>query len=408
MNSQIQPQLNYQSLINQGLSKKTSSLQFLPDCLVAISKTKLIEWKGKKIKSSYLIDLVHTLILKYYFKGENRFALYSIVLKERYGYLYNLYIDYLLEIGTIKLVSNYRAGRTSRVYALNPEVFSGQIQRINNTDKTLLKKYKKKIFDSFEFVEGADSSIEKEVREKLISDLFSVTIDAERSLVYLNSLPKSDPNGYNRNVYSVESINNKHIFYHFDNYGRLHTNFTILKTFIRQNCLQIGGEETSELDIKNSQPLFLAKLIKDSGTAWVSESEFALFSQLVCTGKFYDYILQNSNVVKGAVKEVVYKVLFGHNRSNSKADLVFKGLFPTVYHFIKLYKREFGSYKILAHQLQRAESSLIYNKIVKKIMTTRPEIKIITIHDSLIFASKWRSIVESIFQDQLISELDLN
>ena len=128
----------------------------------------------------------------------------------------------------------------------------------------------------------------------------------------------------------------------------------------------------------------------------------------MCTGKFYDYIVQNSEVKKGSVKELVYRVLFGHNRSNSKADLVFKSLFPTIHHFIKLYKQEFGNYKVLAHQLQRAESDLIYNKIVKKIMSSQPEIKIITIHDSLIFASRWRSVVERIFYAELSSELDLN
>ena len=92
-----------------------------------------------------------------------------------------------------------------------------------------LKKYKKKIYDTIDFVKQHESSIKPEIREKLISDLFSVEIDLERSILFLNFLKKEDIDIYNRNVYSVESINDKHIFYHFDNYGRLHTNFTILK-----------------------------------------------------------------------------------------------------------------------------------------------------------------------------------
>lgn len=61
---------------------------------------------------------------------------------------------------------------------------------------------------------------------------------------------------YNRNKYSIECINDKHIFYHFDKYGRLHTNFTILKSFIRKNCLLIDNEETYEFDIKKFTATF--------------------------------------------------------------------------------------------------------------------------------------------------------
>ena len=108
---------------------------------------------------------------------------------------------------------------------------------------------------------------------------------------------------------------------------------------------------------------------------------------------------------KGAVKEMTYKVLFGHNRVNSKSDKIFSSIFPTIHHFIKLYKKEWSNHKILAHDLQRAESNLIYNKIIKKIMLLNPEIKIITVHDSLVFPKKYRDIVQSIFDYELSAEL---
>jgi hypothetical protein len=64
-------------------------------------------------------------------------------------------------------------------------------------------------------------------------NLDHVDIDYVRSLFFLDSTLQYD-DIYNKNKYSVECINDKHIFYHFDNYGRLHTNFTILKSFIRK------------------------------------------------------------------------------------------------------------------------------------------------------------------------------
>jgi hypothetical protein len=42
-------------------------------------------------------------------------------------------------------------------------------------------------------------------------------------------------------------------------------------------------------------------------------------------------------------------------------------------------------YQVLAYDLQKAESNLIFNTIIKKVMNIYPEIKIITVHDSIVF-----------------------
>ena len=49
---------------------------------------------------------------------------------------------------------------------------------------------------------------------------------------------------------------------------------------------------------------------------------------------------------RNLVKEYTYKVLFGRNGTNSKADKIFSSLFPTIHHFIKLYKKENDDYKV--------------------------------------------------------------
>jgi hypothetical protein len=398
----------YRSNISSKLNKKTKSLQFLPQVLQSISVHKTINFNDKKIKVSYIIDIVHNLMLKYYFKKENSFVINATVLKQKYGHEYKSYVDYLTSNGIISMKCNYKAGVISRIYQLNPQIFKSKILRVKNDDKVLIKKYKKKVFDSIDFVDAKKSSINQEIREKLISDLFSVDIDFERSIFFLNCLKREDIDIYNRNIYSVESINDKHIFYHFDDYGRLHTNFTILKSFIRKNCLLIDGEETCEIDIKNSQPLFLCKLINDSKTAWVNKEEFEFFKSLTISGNFYQYMMQVSGIKdRNQVKELTYKVLFGMNRSNSKSDLLFSKLFPTIHHFIKLYKKEYGNYKILAHDLQRAESGLIYNKIIKKLMLLHPDIKLLTVHDSIVFPKRYRDEVQCIFDWELSQEFDL-
>ena len=84
---------------------RKKSLQFLPECLMDISKEKNFLYKDQKLKSAYVIDIIHNLLLKYYFKKENSFSLSSLILKDKYGYLYNYYMDFLKEKQIIKLMA---------------------------------------------------------------------------------------------------------------------------------------------------------------------------------------------------------------------------------------------------------------------------------------------------------------
>ena len=95
--------------------------------------------------------------------------------------------------------------------------------------------------------------------------------------------------------------------------------------------------------------------------------------------------------------------MFGKNY-RSKGDDLFKKLFPTIHLFIKEYKKLHNNYKILSHDLQNLESCLIFNKIIKEIMYIYPEIKLITIHDSIVCQTKYKEIVESIFYKHINEE----
>ena len=391
---------------SKNLEKKKYSIQFLPTQLIQESKTKHHVYKNQKIKSAYLVDIVHNLILKYYFKKDNSFNLSSIVLKEKYGHIYNYYIEYLVEKKILVLVKNHMKGKNARIYKLSDDVINGTITRYKNEDRTLLKKYKNAV--SLITKEDIESSkILPEVKRKLVEDLFHIEIDYSRSIFFLDSTIQ-DTDIYNRNKYSVECINDKHIFYHFDNYGRMHTNFTILKSFIRKNCLLIDGEETFEIDIKNSQPLFLCKLIEADGKEIVDQNEYELFKYLTMNGKFYQYVIDNSDIkVKKTIKECIYKVFFGKNYHN-KHDQLFKKIFPTIHNFIKYYKKIKGGYKVLSYDLQNLESELVFNKIVNEVRINHPEIHLITVHDSIICSKKHKNIIIDIFTEKLSNEFSNN
>lgn len=400
--------VDYTILINNKINKKKTSLQFLPQCLSHLKSEKNFHFDSQKLKSAYLIDLVHNLLLKYYMKKENFFQLHSLVLKDKYGYLYGSYIKYLITNDIIRLERNYKAGVRSKAYSLNPMVFKQKIERYQNNDNILLKKFKRKIIDSIDLDKEVKSPIDLSIRKKLVDDLFSITIDTERSMFFLNSIKRKDLDIWNRNAYSVESISNKHIFFHFDNYGRMHTNFTILRSFIRKNCLLIDGQPTAEIDIKNSQPFFLCKLISDIQSSWVNKEEFDFFRQLTLNGTFYEFIMNSIGTDdRKLVKEMTYKVLFGRNSLKSKSDKIFSELFPTIYNFIKLYKKDLGDYKALSYDLQRAESKFVFNTVIKRIINEYPEIKMITVHDSIVFPVKWKKEITEIFEQERNVELNL-
>lgn len=392
------------SNIRKKLEDKKHSLQFLPESLEQFSKSKFFEYKSQKLKSSYALDIMHNLILKYYFKKDNRFHLMSTILKEKYGHLYNYYMDYLVEAKSIEMISNYRAGRNAKVYKISDHVLKGKIMRYVNKDATLLKKYKNKV-SQVEEAGTKDSLIDSDIKAMLVDDLFYTKIEFDKAIFYLDNLEHNDTDIYNRNRYSVECVNDKHIFYHFDSYGRMHTNFTILKSFIRKNCLLLDGEETHEIDIVNSQPLFLNKIIADSDSKWVSKDELELFRDLTINGNYYQYVMNHIGTTnRPLVKEMTYKVLFGRNMHNSKADKAFKELFPTIHNFIRLYKKEKGDYKVLAYELQKAESNLIFNKIIREVKNSFPDIKIVTVHDSIIVPRNRRHEVDAIFRTKLYEE----
>lgn len=392
-------ELDSHKILKKNIENKTSSLQFLPKALFDISKEKYIYYNDKKLKTTYLIDITHNLILKYYYRKVNKFHLSSNILKEKYGNNYNYYINYLLDNKILLLLSNYKKGYNTKIYAIYETILNDEIIRYRNSDKILLKKFKNNILELKEDVDTEDKKIDNDIKLKLVNDLFKVDIQLDRSIFFLDSLKDNDLSIYNSNKYSVESIQDRHIFYHFDAYGRMHTNFTILKSFIRKNCLLIDGCETLEIDISNSQPLFLTKLIKDSGTKWVDKDEYELLYNLTFNGVFYDYIMMHMGTSdRKSVKNLTYKVLFGKNYS--KSDKIFQKLFPTTYNYIKLYKKECGDYKALAYSLQRAESNLIFNKVIRHIMNVA-DIPMITIHDSIVYPKQYKEIVEPIFYEEL-------
>ncbi len=386
------------------IEKSDFLYQFLPREFEYLTLTKKVIYKDINLKTDYLINIIHELILKFYFTNDESHNLWSNILKRKYGKHYNHYIDYLVENKFMNMISNYYVGKKAKTYKLN--ITTLDIIRHKSTDKILLKKHKKDyIYQTF--TNKQESPINLQIRKKLIDNLYHVNIDYDCAFNWLKTQKKNktiDLNQYFKNLSSIDGIQTNHIFFKFDQYGRLHTNFTVLKKHIRQNCLTIDNQQIMELDISNSQPLFFAVYLKTEIGEDNFNDEVKRYVECVKNGLIYDEIQQRfPDIIKNRqdAKMLMYKILFGKNGTRKIENKMFKELYPTVFNYIKEFKILSDSYKSLAHELQNLESNFIFNTVIVELIKKFPHIKFFTVHDSIIFPSKYKEEVSLIFNYHL-------
>jgi len=382
--------------------------QFVPKEFEYLTHQKKVEFKGKNLKTSYLINIIHELLIKYYFTNntEIKFNLSSTILRKKYGEFYNYYMMYLMEKKFISLISKYYVGKKTNTYKINIQNIYDTI-RYKNYDKILIKKLNRDLYE-ISITELNNSPIPLEIRKVLVNYLTKIDIDYKKSKDFLDELKSSkkiELSKYKKNEISIENISIKNIYFKFDSYGRFHNNFTILKKEIRGDFLTINGEHLYELDITNSQPLFFAILLKKEVPHINGDTR--RYFDLVKNGLVYDDIIQNSRIKdrKGA-KNLMYKVLFGNNEENKKENKIFKKLYPSVYEYILEFKIEKKNYRFLSHHLQRMESEFMFNNVVQEVIEKYPKMPFFTVHDSILFPRSYRTDVKKIFDKYLNRLLD--
>lgn len=366
-------------------------LKYIPKIFNKISDKEIIHYNGYRLKTAYLINIVDVFLSKYVFLNSDKISLSSKIMKSNYGDKYNYYINYLIEKDVIKLWKNYSTGRHSRIYKLTDKTK----KNITHTEITIPTKLKNKIKNAT----NKTNTVEQHIQKKLVNDLTKVDIKYKESKDWIKE-QNLEERGYLSNMTAIKKINMKNIFYTFDSFGRLHTNFTTLKKHIRNNYLNIDGEQLKEIDITNSQPFFLYLLMKKKGF-----NEFTNFDKDVLNGIIYDKIADKENITRNKAKVHVYSVLFGRNK-NSKSDIMFKSMYPKVYNWIKEYKCEHKNYKIVAQILQKIESTFVFNNLINEVILYNKNIPIITIHDAILIPEKYYEKVLKIFIKEINKLLD--
>lgn len=197
-----------------------------------------------------------------------------------------------------------------------------------------------------------------------------------------------------------------------DDYGRVHTNVTNLKSELR-SFLRIDGHTLSGFDISNSQPLFLAMLLSNPSKVEVerifsslpSHDVYALslmnctdldaYRELAASGRLYEFIQSElgGRHSRENIKTECMKFFYGWKDTRSIVGPVFREHFPSVLNAINLIKA--SNYRTLSHLLQRLEARFVIDSVCGR-LKTETGIPLITIHDSILTTDENEEILKDV------------
>ena len=366
-----------------------------------LTMNKKILYKATHLKTEYLFYLIHHFIFNYSF-DKDELRLSSEIMQKIYGMNYLRYIEYLLENEFLTKIENY----SSHLHKSNKYKIIEKVDEIfvyHTTDFILNKKYRANKNDKTKNVRNVLSPIPIEIRAKLINDLNFISINEVESLKLIDQTIRDNRRKFLKNLIMILKISEGDIFFKFDKHARLHSNFTNLKKAIRNDYLKIDGETIKSLDIKSSQPFFLAQILKKE-LLLNSDEEVKRFINIVENADIYQYFFIKHPTLfndRSDVKPMMFKCLFDKRKYVHHYKDLFKSEFPAVFDYIENYYIIYGEY--LWKTLQRMESKFIFNTIYPEIINRFKDIKLFTVHDSIHFPEKYQTEIEMIWNQKLAS-----
>lgn len=200
--------------------------------------------------------------------------------------------------------------------------------------------------------------------------------------------------------------------WHFEFDGRNRRFYSNVSNLVRElRCyLRIDGQSLIEIDIKNSQPLFIGLVAKAAG---VDCDQYLR----LCEADLYQHLADGGGFTRQEVKEQLMKrALFSPNHAPAQklpVKRIFDKLFPEMADFIREQKksqrtadddRPHGKFAIKA---QYQESKFIIYTVCERIRKERPDCWVATIHDSILTLPGQVDYVLAVMRDEF-AKLGLN
>lgn len=322
---------------------------------------------------------------------------------------YNHVVDAMLAGGVVDR-AGYLIGVKSFGYRLSERFVNDRHVRVAATDKRLIKR-----LEAFYAEQEKDRrSRMQPVHEALERHQQRLSIDREHAAEILTRLPpKSNP--WDTQNVLIRDIVDKDFHLSVGTYGRISNNISCLKRELRQ-ALRLGKDPLSYVDIRCCQPALLGKLAEEAtrqqGATRVvcnydapDHGDIGSFSKLVQSGGFYEFLMENmrnrpcSVFTRDAVKErFMADILAKRGNYPSAVEDVFREHFPTVHRFIRNINKDGSEHANLIRLLQRAESDLVIGTVAADLSVRRPEMFILTLHDSIFATSQDIPVVRDAFE----------
>lgn len=379
-------------------------------------------------KIYYLVSSIH---LKRVMSGESRFShvsIYSKDLKQIFQKQYHL-IDEIcnLPLGKTSVVSRtgYLKGKKVTGYLLHPKFCKDiRVIKVQNPDlkRNSVKVWRRKLKKGFYEDEICDH-----VRETLLNSGFANSFKVEQVV-------KVETQGGRENNKDIIDLSNqittlkflsksedrKDYFraYRTKNGNRLFHSYSHLPSCFRK-FLQIEDQDTTEIDIRSSQPIMMIRILKENEKdSEEYRQELEKYTQSVTQGRFYQDMLDTVNdkigenyeftpeLYKEFKKEVYHQIFYGSlfNLKEKSFFTVFESMYPNLTKVIKSQKLpKRGGYRGFAISIQSTESKIVLDLVGRNLMERG--IRFIPIHDSLIVQRRHTKTVISILRDTIKREI---
>lgn len=249
---------------------------------------------------------------------------------------------------------------------------------------------------------GAYQFINEQLNNKVkLKWVKSEFIDKGKLVVYLNKnrvFNEEIASQWRNHVEKIERGN-----YQFScpaSVNRVYYNITSMPAELRK-YLKYKGQELYYLDYSNFQPfLFNKVLVEKFGNE--KPADVLNYIELTSEGRFYSEIkklIESADDIE--IKDPLNfkvdffgKVFFSSEKVNYKYRKVFAQHFPNVSACITESKKD--NYKALAIELQKLESEIVINTILREIAQSKPDSFVLPIHDAVICEKQLFSYVKDL------------
>lgn len=292
------------------------------------------------------------------------------------------------------------------------------------TKRTIVNKIYKVLEEPAEKIDGEQVNTIRDIElNKWFSSNFLLHDDAYKK----QNLDQEGYNYYSSKVLSDNEMSIRKDSYRLQNFKigrdkfghRLYHPFLNIKKGLREFISIDGSINNPIIDINNSHPYFFSLMFQDNFLEHVKNllsnaeisifkeeidnplntNQISLFSELVASGKYYDFLSKEIKTDEN-IKDLNMYYFYGkYNKHNS----LYK-FFDKNFNFINRVKGRIikaGGYKRLCQILQRVESKVIIDDVFYGLKDAG--FKIIPLHDAIMFNEKDRKAVvnqiEKVFND---------